>query len=207
MSSARQRPRSGPITRQGLIAGPRQVSTTGFGLPLRLGAPVLGALLLVTPLLAGCGTGQVTQTASQLSAVDGAQGDAGPIAVRNVLIAYPDDGRRGYQRGADAALIMTIANTGSAEDELASASSPSAELVKIDGPQTLAPQGTLRAVSAPAGGSGTSVGGPSRAQLRMVLTNLAEDVRPGRTVRLTLLFRQAGQLTLDVPVGPPGEAG
>lgn len=194
MSSARQRP----------IASPRPASAAGSGLPLRLGAALLGALLLLTPVLASCGTGQVTQTASQLSAVDGAQGDAGPIAARNVMVAYPDDGRRSYPRGTDAVLVMTIVNTGSSEDELTSASSPSAESVEFGEPRTLAPQGTLRAVSAPAGGSGTAL---ARGQLRMVLTNLAEDVQPGRTVRLTLLFRQAGELTLDVPVGPPGGAG
>jgi copper(I)-binding protein len=105
-------------------------------------------------------------------------------------------------------LIMTIANTGSSQDELTSASSPSAESVEIDGQRALAPQNTLRAVAAPPGGSGTSAsGGLAQGQIRMVLTNLAEDVTPGRTVRLTLLFRQAGELTLNVPVGPPGEAG
>lgn len=198
MSSARQRP----------IASPRPASAAGSGLPQRLGAALLGALLLLTPALAGCGTGQVTQTANQLSAVDGAQGDAGPIAARNVMIAYPDDGRRSYPRGTDAVLVMTIANTGDSEDELTSASSPSAELVKIDPPRplALAPQSTLRAVAAPASGSSVGIA-LARGQVRMVLTNLAEDVRPGRTVRLTLLFRQAGELTLDVPVGPPGGAG
>ena len=75
--------------------------------------------LIVTAALAaglglvavGCSAGQVTQTDTQVAAVDGASGNAGPIAVRNVMLAFPPDGNR-YHEGDDVPLTFVIANTG-----------------------------------------------------------------------------------------------
>jgi len=176
-------------------------------LAILLGAPLLGALLLGAPLLAGCGTGQQTETSSQLSAVDGGQGQVGPIAVRNAQLVYPEGGEHFYRRGEDVPLATVIVNTGTTEDELTSVSSPAAEVVQIEGQRKLPAQRTLRAVApskdaTQAGSQELTIG-----QVRIVLTNLTEDVRPGKTVRVTFLFRQAGEVTLDVPVGPPAQMG
>ncbi|HEY3261420.1 MAG TPA: copper chaperone PCu(A)C [Pseudonocardiaceae bacterium] len=164
------------------------------------------AILLGTLLLAGCGTGQETQTSTQQSAVDGAQGQVGPIAVRNARLAYPEGGAHRYQRGDDAPMLAVIVNTGTTEDELTSVSSPVAEVVQIEGQRKLPAQRTLRAV-APSSNATQAGQGLTAGQVRIVLVNLAEDVGPGRTVRVTFLFRQAGELSMEVPIGPPAETG
>ncbi|MEU0885811.1 hypothetical protein ABZ345_45160 [Lentzea sp. NPDC005914] len=74
----------------------------------------------------GCSAGQVTQTDTQVAAVDGASGNAGPIAVRNVMLAFPPDGNR-YHKGDDAPLTFVIANTGENPDKLLSIKSDAAE--------------------------------------------------------------------------------
>ena len=187
MSSARQRPLAilRPVIRPAVAAG--------LGLTLAVGAP----------LLAGCGTGQVAQTARQVSAVDGAQGDVGQIAVRNAMLVYPQGGEHFYRRGEDAPLTVVIVNSGVPEDELTSVRSPAAEAVQVEGQRSLQPLHTLRAV-APSKDADQSGGSElTQGQITIVLVNLVEDVKPGKPVPVTFLFRQAGELTLDVPIGPP----
>ncbi|MFI6101939.1 hypothetical protein ACIA8G_40855 [Lentzea sp. NPDC051213] len=90
--------------------------------------------LIVTAALAaglglvavGCSAGQVTQTDTQVAAVDGASGNAGPIAVRNVMLAFPSDGNR-YHEGEDVPLTFVLANTGPNPDKLLSIKSDAAE--------------------------------------------------------------------------------
>ncbi|MCG8924383.1 hypothetical protein [Lentzea sp. CC55] len=67
----------------------------------------------------GCSAGQVTQTDTQVAAVDGASGNAGPIAVRNAMLAFPAEGNR-YHEGEDVPLTFVIANTGTDPDKLLS---------------------------------------------------------------------------------------
>ncbi|USX49689.1 hypothetical protein [Lentzea sp. HUAS12] len=74
----------------------------------------------------GCSAGQVTQTDTQVAAVDGASGNAGPIAVRNAMLAFPADGNR-YHEGEDAPLTFVIANTGETLDKLLSIKSDASE--------------------------------------------------------------------------------
>jgi copper(I)-binding protein len=74
----------------------------------------------------GCSAGQITQTDTQVAAVDGASGNAGPIAVRNVMLAFPPDGNR-YHDGDDVPLTFVIANTGENTDKLLSIKSEAAE--------------------------------------------------------------------------------
>ncbi|MCP2247990.1 hypothetical protein [Lentzea aerocolonigenes] len=90
--------------------------------------------LIVTAALAaglglvavGCSAGQVTQTDTQVAAVDGASGNAGPIAVRNVMLAFPPDGNR-YHEGDDVPMTFVIANGGETPDKLLSIKSDAAE--------------------------------------------------------------------------------
>ncbi|MEV6244110.1 hypothetical protein [Lentzea sp. NPDC051838] len=90
--------------------------------------------LIVTAALAaglglvavGCSAGQITQTDTQVAAVDGASGNAGPIAVRNVLLAFPPDGNR-YHKDDDVPLTFVIANTGENPDKLLSIKSDASD--------------------------------------------------------------------------------
>ncbi|ACU34334.1 hypothetical protein Amir_0365 [Actinosynnema mirum DSM 43827] len=43
-------------------------------------------------------------------------------------------------------------------------------------------------------------------EVRIVLPDFKQDVRPGQTIKVTFRFEKAGQLTLDVPIGATPEA-
>jgi hypothetical protein len=50
--------------------------------------------LAATLLVSGCSAGQITQTADQVAAIDGADVTIGNIGVRNALLATPTDNWR-----------------------------------------------------------------------------------------------------------------
>lgn len=95
----------------------------------------LGGLGLAA-LLAACGSGQITQTDTQVAAVNGASGNAGAMAVRDAQLAYPNNAQGVYLPGSTASLLVTIVNTGSTADELLKISTPAADAVTIDGSPT-----------------------------------------------------------------------
>lgn len=171
--------------------------------PLAILRPVLLAGLALA-MVAGCGVGQNTQMSRQEAAVNGGNGDAGTIAVRNAALAYPDGDEHFYPTGSDAELVATIANTGRDDDELISASTPAATSVEIEGQRGLPAQRTLRAVAAD-GDTKNAKAGLANSEIRITLKDFAEDVKPGRTIQLTLLFRMAGEVTIDVPIAAPDE--
>jgi copper(I)-binding protein len=91
---------------------------------------VLAGLVVVGGLaLAGCGSGQVTQTSTQKPTVDGEMAQVGRIAIRDAALEYPVGGR--YERGSDARLRMVVVNDGVEPDALVSVSSPVATDVTI----------------------------------------------------------------------------
>ncbi len=101
---------------------------------IRSTAAVAGAVIGAV-VLAGCSAGQITQTSSQVTAVDGANANAGTIAVRNAHFALPEDVKTGvaYPRGSSAPLQLVIINTGGATDELVSVTSPIAGTGEVTG--------------------------------------------------------------------------
>jgi copper(I)-binding protein len=85
-------------------------------LPVVLG---IGAAIVVS----GCSAGQITQTDTQVPAVNGSMGTVKQIAVRDVRLAFPA-GKTYFSKGENASLLVTIANSGQADDKLVSVSSP-----------------------------------------------------------------------------------
>ena len=213
-------------------------------------ALLLGAL----GALGGCATGQITQTASQAAAVNGASGQAGPIAVRDAELAYPENGKRFYPADSSAPLRMTIVNTGAAEDKLVAVRSPLAASVRVEGTTTIPGRNAIRVVPAgqtqastakattppPASPTasplpttspaqpaqpkptqpGSSTASPSRpgptsvptteakrapGELMITLENLTEVLQPGESVRVVVVFEQAGELVLSVPIAAPDQ--
>lgn len=99
-------------------------------------APAVAGLGLAL-LLSGCGAGQITQTDTQVAAVNGASGNIGAMAVRGAQLAFPAGSAQGvYAPGSDATLIVTIVNTGVTADTLTGVSTPAAVGVTIDGSPT-----------------------------------------------------------------------
>jgi copper(I)-binding protein len=149
--------------------------------------------------LAGCGAGQITQTDRQVAAVDGATGNVGTsIALRDVLIPYPQNQQGTYPAGSTVPVLLTIINQGSNTDELLAVTSPAASQVLV--------LGTTRI---PAGAAVTSTAGSAAStsplvvgQLSIVLTT-AQPLPVGLNIPLTFHFRTAGPLTLPVPTAVP----
>jgi copper(I)-binding protein len=118
---------------------------TRLGRSLRFAPAVAGIALA----LAGCGAGQISQTAGMEPAVNGAGGNAGPIAVRDIQLAYPPDGV--YTRDSNAVVLGTIVNSGQSDDELVSVTSP-AGTVTVTGDKNM-PAGKALILELPAGGT------------------------------------------------------
>jgi periplasmic copper chaperone A len=156
------------------------------------------ALTVVLPLV-GCSAGQITQTDRQVAAVDGAFGNVGnSIALRNVFIPFPPNKDGTYPAGSTVPVILTIINQGNSPDELIGVSSPAAGQAAVLG-TTQIPAGTT--VISTTGSTETTsplvVG-----ELRVLLTT-RQPLQAGLDTPLTFQFRNAGKITLPVPMAPP----
>lgn len=100
----------------------------------RIVPSVVGIGLAV--VLAACGAGQITQTDTQSSGVNGANANVGQIALRDVQLSPPPDPKAGYDTGAAAVLVATIVNTGLTSDALVKVTTPAAVDVLVDGSAT-----------------------------------------------------------------------
>lgn len=101
---------------------------------IRSTAAVAGAVIGAV-VLAGCSAGQITQTSRQVTAVDGANANAGPIGVRNAHFVLPEhvESAVAYPRGGSAPLQLVIVNSGNTADELVSVTSPIAGSGEVTG--------------------------------------------------------------------------
>jgi copper(I)-binding protein len=158
---------------------------------------VAGAFLILLVVLSGCsalrtGSDGYDHTRFQLDSVDG---QVGSLRLLSVSIATP--GTRGsfHVAGDSAALLATIANDGEDEDVLVGASTDVAtEVVYRDGDGPADPD---LQVAVPAGGVAT-VREVTGAHLE--LSGLQEGLRSGFRVPVTFEFRDAGAVTLSVPI-------
>lgn len=201
----------------------RSTRTSGKPRPSWILRAVAGAAA-ATLALAGCSAGQVGTIGSQVASVNGGQGAAGSIAVRDVTVQFPTNGASFYPAGADAPLLFTVTNSGLGSDELVSITTPAAAGVQLVGPTTL-PGGTSLASSTPTkSGSATASTSSSAASapaasstsadapeivpypVSAVLSQLTQDVKPGLNIPVTFTFARAGAITMPVPVGAPDVA-
>ena len=87
-------------------------------------------------VLTGCGAGQITQTATQVPSVNGANGSVGPIAIRDVQLAAPGNAQRSTRPVRRARLIVTIVNTGAHRRHARQGHQPAVTTITIDGSAT-----------------------------------------------------------------------
>ena len=157
--------------------------------------------------LVGCSAGQITQTDSQFSAVDGAFGNIGnSIALRNVLIPYPHNQADSYPIGSSVPVLLSITNQGDRADELVGVDSPAASQALVEGTTQIPPGTTVTSTtgSAPISIQPTSpliVG-----QLRIQLTT-NQVLHVGLNTPVTFQFQHAGKLTLPVPMAALSDSG
>lgn len=162
--------------------------------------------------LSACSAGQISQTATQVAAVNGNTAEAGPLALRNVHIVFPKSQEYSLEPGGDAVLAFTAINASeNTPEKLTGITSEFAGSVSIAGQAgtaEIAPQTSLGAGTSTEDASGQAEADAQTAGdadapsdlLLVVLEDLEEGVRPGLTIPVTFSFEQAGDITMSVPV-------
>lgn len=149
-------------------------------------------------LVAGCGGAREAQQAAATSPtrqhVDTADGRVGSLRMTASIASPPAYGAT-YSPGGTVDLWLSVANDGTAADELTGAGSPAAAQVVHrvgEGP----PSAQVR-VPVPAGGV-AALRTPEGPHLE--LDQLTQPLHSGQSVPVTFTFRDAGPVTLQVPV-------
>ncbi|WP_348536636.1 hypothetical protein [Nocardia carnea] len=161
-------------------------------------------------ILSGCGAGQVSQTADQVAAINGNSADAGEIALRNVHLVYPGSATHNNTTGGQAALALSIINTGeTVADELTSVTTDlgTVKITPADGDKiSIAPAETV-VVSTPSAGAEThttgetiSTEGGETTTAQIEITGLTQNITPGLTYDVTFNFKENGTVLVQVPV-------
>lgn len=152
-------------------------------------------------MLTGCGAGQITQTDTEVPAVNGGQGQAGDIMVRNASIAYAGQANTGpiYRAGDSASLNMTLVNIGTEPDKLMSVSSPVAAAGQIQGDALIGPGRTVE-VGNVSPADAAALGDKT---ISIQLVGLKQDINAGENYPVVLTFQRGGVLTTQLPVGMP----
>lgn len=155
-----------------------------------------------------CGAGQIAQTDSQVAAVDGAFGNAGnAIALREVLIPYPPNLQGSYPAGSTVPVVLTIINQTDRDDELIAVSSPAVSQALIMGTSRIPPGTTVMSTASDLPVSGVPSSPLVGGELRVALIT-TRPLRAGLNIPVTFQFRNAGRVTLSVPMAaPPTSAG
>ena len=185
-----------------------------------LGAATAGVLLLSPLALSACSAGQVTQTATQERDKVGAMGQVGDITVRAVEFESPRGGS--LEAGDDAELTLAIVNSGQETDTLVGVEGEGfgdVEIQSSGSPETGANSGSSTGTGGTTTtGTGTGSSGSDEIELpsdttvfvdgddtSITLTDLDDALNVGQYLELTLVFENAGELTLPVTVANPDE--
>ena len=102
-----------------------------------LRAATMGALLLSPVALSACSAGQVPQTATQNRDKVGPEAAVGDLVMRQITLAYPQDGL--YAQGDDAELRMAIVNSDTEADTLVGIEGEAFDGVVVSGQATASP--------------------------------------------------------------------
>lgn len=159
---------------------------------------VLVFILASLALLAGCGASapQITVNEPWVRAAAmtgmGAQGAMGGHGGTDMTPA-----------GGTSAAYMVLVNRGGAADRLVSASTDVAEVVELHESKMV---DNVMKMEPVAGGIPVPANGQVELKpggLHVMLIGLKRDLAAGETIRLTLKFERAGEVTVDAPVRMP----
>lgn len=152
-------------------------------------------------VLSGCSAGQLSQTATQVAAVNGNAAQVGSIDLRNVRILAPS-GEYTNKSGGSALLAFTAANvSGSETVKLEKITTSVASSVKFE-PTDIKP---LTALVAATPGEEDPL---ELKYLTVTLEGLKQDIPEGPTYDLTFEFSSGGkrtEVTLPVPIDSEGQ--
>ncbi len=164
-------------------------------------AALAGGCLIGAVALAGCSAGQLSQTASQESAVDGSQAAIKNVALRNVRIQAQQN-TDFIRPGATVDLVLVAINQSpDVADRLVGISSDIGK-VTVTGNPTLAPGGTLF-VGTPSGQSKKAVDAVEAAGTVKATVALDKPITNGPNYNFTFNFEKAGSVSLAVPISAP----
>ncbi|MGH3831470.1 MAG: copper chaperone PCu(A)C [Pseudonocardiaceae bacterium] len=154
--------------------------------------------------LVGCGAGQIAQTDSDVAAVNGSSGNAGDarngIALRDVLIPHPPNQRGDYPAGSTVPVVLTIVNQAGSADELIGVSSPAASQALVVGTMLIPPGSTVTSTAVPLAAEPTSPLVAGQLYIALITT---QPLHAGLNTPVTFQFRNAGKVTLSVPMAAP----
>jgi periplasmic copper chaperone A len=174
--------------------------------PLTVTARIAACSAVAALALVGCAAGQITQTDSQVSAVDGAFGSVGNIiALRDALIPYPHNQQGVYPVGSAIPVVLSIINQASGPEQLIAVSSPAASQVSMSGTTQIPPGSMVIATSGVLPVTGPPASPLVAGELRIVLTT-SRPLYAWQNTAVSFQFRNAGTVTLLLPMGAPPNA-
>ena len=118
------------------------------------------------------------------------------VSLLQVQIEYPLDGL--YEEGEDARLFFAIANTGDRPDTLVEVTGPDF----ADARTTGAGDGDTFAITVP---EDDNVYVGAEDEPAVILEDLQRPLRSSRSIPVTFVFDQAGEVTVDVMVAAAGQ--
>ena len=172
-------------------------------------AALAAGSLIGAVALAGCSAGQLSQTASQESAVDGNAAVINNVALRNVRIQAQQN-TDFLRPGTTVDLVLVAVNQSpDVADKLVGISTDIGK-VTVTGNPTLPPGGTLF-VGTPNGQNRKAVDAVEAADFVKAKVALSKQITNGPNYNFTFNFEKAGSVSLAVPIsapeGPPLSAG
>jgi hypothetical protein len=159
-----------------------------------LGAALLASAALGLGLLSACGSGQITGTDTQVSAVPGVNGQSadGMIALRDGMVDYADE----YKPGSTVPLSMRLFNNSKQAVKLTGATSANGDVVLIGGASASAsPSAAASASSASPTPSGSRKPSGSASASTSTSSSQAASASPAPT------SVGSSKISIGIPVG------
>jgi hypothetical protein len=164
---------------------------------IRLRVAIVGLIALLATALSGCGTGQISQTATQEPAVNGNRVTFNNVALRDIRIQAAQTGDF-LQPGRTVDLVLVAVNQSpDITDRLVNITSDIGT-VAVSGDARL-PAGGMLFIGAPEGQRVAP--GPLESNTAAKATvNLTKPITNGLTYNFTFNFEKAGQASVMVPI-------
>ncbi|MGV9825839.1 hypothetical protein [Gordonia sp. NPDC003429] len=149
----------------------------------------------------GCGAGQISQTANQLPAVNGANANLGQIELRDVQIIYPtDNAAEVFDKGGPFQLSWVIANGSDTNTYRLLNVTAKQGTVTLSGKYDIMPGKSLRA-GYPAALIAPQNAADAEKRMTATLDGTGDTVAVGLTTPLTFTFAQVNPDGSTVPAG------
>lgn len=170
-------------------------STANRGGSIRGGRLITVGAAVGVLALAGCGTGQKTQTDVQVAAVNGSSAQLGDLELRDVHFILDDEAETGANAPTEYPLSFVIANGSPINDDKLTGVTTEDGSVTLSGETDVDAGGVLYGAQ-PA----TAESMPNDAVVRTDAVYNGTALVPGLTYKVTFSFEQAGDVTVSVPV-------